>query len=84
MSDTPDEAASETRARTGISASAARSVRLSFNPSGNARVDRIKCLAAELVTELESLAPSNARADAIRQVVQASMWSVYAATENLA
>lgn len=40
----------------GYSPTAARAVRLQFNPSQDSRVQRIKCLTAALVTEMEQVA----------------------------
>lgn len=74
-----------------VSDSAIRLVRGSFNPSGRAQVDRIKMLAAALVTELEHLRddPERGRvcgreaAVAITQIQGACMFAVAAATADL-
>lgn len=64
---------------------AAQAVRFTFNPSGNARVTRIKSLAAALASELmagRNEEPQGAReySIAITNLQQASMWGVFAAT----
>ena len=70
-----------------ITNSAADKVRMSFNPSSNEQVDRIKALAAALISECEdvfnqtNVGETKAQATlAMRHVQTASMWSVLAAT----
>lgn len=64
---------------------AASAVRYSFNPSGLARVTRIKSLAAALASELMAGRNEEPHAGreysvAITNLQQASMWGVFAAT----
>lgn len=64
---------------------ATEAVRYSFNPIGNARVTRIKSLAAALASELmagRNEEPQSGReySLAITNLQQASMWGVFAAT----
>lgn len=64
---------------------AAMAVRYSFNPSGLARVTRIKSLAAALASELMAGRNEEPHAGreysvAITNLQQASMWGVFAAT----
>jgi hypothetical protein len=72
-----------------ITDSAAALVRMGFNPSTLPRVDRIKALAAALVSECETVREENpggaAReaALAITQAQTASMFAVAAATSRL-
>jgi hypothetical protein len=72
-----------------ITDSAAALVRMGFNPSTLPRVDRIKALAAALVSECEAVREENpgsaAReaALAITQAQTASMFAVAAATSHL-
>lgn len=73
---------------TSISNTAAATVRMGFNPSKIESVDRIKALAAALVSECEALRDakgSGAReaAVAITQIQGASMFAVAAATADL-
>lgn len=72
-----------------VSEEAQESIRLSFNPSGDATVMRIKLLACALMTEYQKIRdshmPSAAReaAVAITNLQTASMWGVLAATKGL-
>lgn len=62
-----------------------RAVGLNFNPSGDAKVHRLKMLFASIIDELQSL-PDRAlmqhklRDEAITQAMTAQMWAVKAAT----
>lgn len=72
-----------------ISNSAAKLVRMGFNPSALPQVDRIKALAAALVSELEGMRDDRAHpggreaAIAITDIQKASMMAVAAATAGL-
>lgn len=71
-----------------LSDTAKDAVRLTFNPSGNARVNLLKMLAAALITEYEWIMKDNPAATreaavAITNLQTASMWGVLAATKNL-
>lgn len=73
---------------TPITNSAAELVRMGFNPSTLERVDRIKALAAALISECEAIRDSDGdggreAAIAITQVQGASMFAVAAATAGL-
>ena len=73
---------------TTISQSAAELVRMGFNPSKLERVDRIKALAAALVSECEDIRDDRGpgareAAVAITQIQGASMFAVAAATAGL-
>ena len=68
--------------------SAAKAVRMGFNPSTLPRVDAIKALAAALISqcqEMQDNGEGNAReaAIAMTQIQGASMFAVAAATANL-
>lgn len=70
-----------------VTESAERAVRFTFNPSGFARVNRLKALAAAFISECEGArneVPEGARefAVAITNMQTASMWAVLAATTN--
>ncbi|GAB4540211.1 MAG: hypothetical protein Tsb0020_53630 [Haliangiales bacterium] len=70
-----------------ISNDAAAKVRMGFNPSTLPRVDRIKALAAALISECEAVQAEGGdgreASVAITNVQQASMWAVAAATSHL-
>lgn len=71
-----------------LSDTAKDAVRLTFNPSGNARVHLLKMLAAALITEYEWVMKDNPAATreaavAITNLQTASMWAVLAATKDL-
>lgn len=71
-----------------ISEEAQRRVRLTFNPSGDLRVVRLKALAAAFISECidgQAAIPEGARefAVAITNMQTASMWGVLAATARL-
>lgn len=71
-----------------ISETAREAVRLSFNPSGDQTVYRLKLLAAALITEYEAVRDRNPQAGreaavAITNMQTASMWGVLAATKGL-
>jgi hypothetical protein len=73
---------------TTITQSAAQIVRMGFNPSKLERVDRIKALAAALVSECEAIQngvkPGGREAAiAITQIQGATMFAVAAATAEL-
>lgn len=75
-------------AETHITGSAADTVRMGFNPSKMPRVDRIKALAAALISECEAMrddgvGSAREAAIAITQVQGASMFAVAAATAGL-
>jgi len=57
-------------------------VRLSFNPSSNPDVDKIKRLSADLIDACELLKPKEPRLAALAQTAyeEAAMWAVKAAT----
>lgn len=71
-----------------ITDAAMRRARLSFNPSGDPRVNRLKALAAAFYSELEDLArdPIAGReaATAMTQIQGGAMFAVSAATAHLA
>lgn len=71
-----------------LSPTARDAIRLSFNPSGNEKVLRLKTLAAALITEYEGIRDANPAAAreaavAITNLQTASMWGVLAATKGL-
>lgn len=71
-----------------ISLTAREAIRLSFNPSGNEQVTRLKTVAAVFITECEAIRnsdPKKARnaALAITYMEDASMRAVLAATTGL-
>lgn len=71
-----------------ISNSAAELVRMGFNPSKVPAVDRIKALAAALVSECEAIRDARGKgareaAIAITEIQGASMFAVAAATAEL-
>ncbi len=71
--------------QTAVSSRAAELVRAGFNPSESPDVDRIKMLAAALITECERIGEDNLSACrhaliAIQAVEEAAMWGVKAAT----
>jgi len=73
---------------TPISNEAAELVRMGFNPSSLPQVDRIKALAAALVSECETIRKAQGKgareaAIAITQIQGASMFAVAAATAEL-
>ncbi|WP_420585792.1 DUF7681 family protein [Ruegeria sp.] len=60
-------------------------VRQGFNPSDSAQVDRIKAIAAALISECEAIREKNANSArhaslAITSAEEAAMWAVKAAT----
>lgn len=66
-----------------MSAKAKDAVRLTFNPSNNPRVTRMKMLAAAFITECETMAGTPAgreAAVAITNMQTASMWAVLGLT----
>ncbi|WP_321832284.1 DUF7681 family protein [Thalassovita sp.] len=76
-------------AKTPVTDSAMKTVRLRFNPSSLPQVDRIKSLAAALISECEQIrdqGESGAREAtiAITEVQGACMFAVSAATAHLA
>ncbi|QDP55391.1 MAG: hypothetical protein Tp176DCM1853251_75 [Prokaryotic dsDNA virus sp.] len=78
----------ETPAETHVSDSAAALVRYKFNPSGLADVQRIKFIAAALISECEALRDAKGpgareAAIAITDIQKASMMAVAAATAHL-
>lgn len=74
---------------TSISDTAAKTVRMGFNPSKIEAVDRIKALAAAIVSECEAIKDDRSHpgareaAIAITQVQGAAMFAVAAATSAL-
>ena len=73
---------------TTITDTAAKTVRMGFNPSSIEQVDRIKALAAALVSECENIRDASGpgareAAVAITQLQGASMFAVAAATAHL-
>lgn len=73
-----------------ISATAREAIRLAFNPSGNATVNRLKTIAAVFITECEKIRDngydwnkSRNAALAITYMEDASMRAVLAATTGL-
>jgi len=73
---------------TPISDSAAKIVRMGFNPSSFPEVDRIKSLTAALVSECEAIRDEGGEGAreasiAITQLQRASMFAVAAATSKL-
>ncbi len=71
--------------QTAVSESARDLVRQGFNPSESVQVDRIKMLAAALISECEATRQDNPAAArhaslAITAVEEAAMWAVKAAT----
>ena len=84
MSDEP----TLTIALSDLSESAKEAIRFTFNPSGNAQVNRLKFLAAALITEYERVRDGGNGAAreasvAITNAQTASMWAVLAATKGL-
>lgn len=65
-----------------VSSEAMKMVRMGFNPSQLPQVDRIKSLAAALISELENVGGREGSI-AITQVQTASMFGVAAATAHL-
>ena len=68
-----------------LSETALRTVRRTFNPSGQTRVDRIKLLAAALISEAEAIrdepgADKRCAALAITNIETGAMYAVKAAT----
>ncbi len=63
-----------------VSQAALDRVRASFNPSDKPRVDRIKLLAAALISEIEDGPSSREAALAVTNIEQGAMWAVKAAT----
>jgi hypothetical protein len=63
-----------------------RRVRVSFNPSANSDVDRLKQKAAELIDLCERLKGRNGRCAALAQTAfeEGAMWAVKAATAEKA
>ena len=59
-------------------------VRVSFNPSGNERVDEIKRVAAELIDLCEEMKGKEPRLAALAQTAfeEGAMWAVKAATAS--
>lgn len=57
-------------------------VRVSFNPSANSAVDKIKQMAADLINECEHLKVKDPRLAALAQTAfeEGAMWAVKAAT----
>lgn len=75
-------------AETHITNSAASLVRMGFNPSSLPQVDRIKALAAALISECEAMRDARGpgareAAIAITEIQGASMFAVAAATAHL-
>ena len=71
-----------------ITDEAASQVRMSFNPSTLAEVDRLKALAAAFISECDRLSAANPAAGrelavAKTNMQQASMWGVAGATQHL-
>lgn len=78
----------DTPAEIPVNSSAAALVRYTFNPSGMARVQRLKFLAAALISECESIRDEKGpgareAAIAITDLQKASMMAVAAATAHL-
>lgn len=78
-----------------ISDSAAKRARMTFNPSGNDRVNRLKALAAALYSECEAIIADDAglpkasnapreAATAMTHIQAGAMFAVSAATAHLA
>jgi len=65
-----------------LSPTAKEAVRLTFNPSGDEKVARLKTIMAAWITEVEQLKGKAAReaSVAITNAQTASMWGVLAAT----
>lgn len=77
-----------TNDETPISNSAAELVRMGFNPSTRPEVDRIKALAAALISECETIRDQGGKGAreasiAITEMQGASMFAVAAATADL-
>lgn len=73
---------------TAISSTAAKTVRMGFNPSSIQRVDRLKAIAAAFVSECEAMRDERGEgareaAVAITHMQTASMFAVAAATAHL-
>ena len=78
----------ETPAEIGVTLSAADLVRYKFNPSGLERVQKLKFMAAALISECENIRDEKGRgareaAIAITDLQKASMMAVAAATADL-